>query len=135
MVLDQINSLGLLVLDQVSSLGLLVLDEMSSLGLLVLDEMSSLGLLVLNQMNSLELLDDAPVPVAEHQSYFYDGWVALLLRDGARISKKGGVCSAAVFRPNHNRNEAGMRVVQEEARDVLHLGGSEGAIHPTPEHC
>jgi len=101
-----------------------------------LDDMSPLGLLVLADMSSLELLDDAPVPVAEHQSsYFYDGWVALLLRDGARISKKGGVCSAAVFRPNHNRNEAGMRVVQEEAGDMLHLGGSEGAIHPTPEHC
>jgi len=57
-----------------------------------LDDMSPLGLLVLDQIGSLELLDDAPVPVAEHQSsYFYDGWVALLLRDGARISKKGGV--------------------------------------------
>ena len=92
LVLDEISSLELFVLDQVSSLELLVLDQVSSLGLLVLDQISSLELLVLADMSSLELLDDAPVPVAEHQSsYFYDGWVALLLRDGARISKKGGV--------------------------------------------
>ena len=57
-----------------------------------LDQMNSLGLLVLGQMSSLELLDDAPVPVAEHQSYFYDGWVALLLRDGAYASAKREGC-------------------------------------------
>jgi len=57
-----------------------------------LDQMSPLGLLVLADMSSLELLDDAPVPVAEYQSYFYDGWVALLLRDGAYASAKREGC-------------------------------------------